>query len=171
MISRPVLLGLAALLVACGSAQAPVETAPSPADDSTVGSDEGSTDPQPVEPAEQAAKPEPACRPSATEDVPPTTEAPCGPEICLESKPGLLATCIDSKHKGCTHYLLVRVTEGGSTEPLNVYVRCPKDKSIQGTLMKSYAPTGVPSLPAESKPPEKACTHIAVHDCPAEEGE
>lgn len=117
---------------------------------------------------ESAPQGTPACRPSVTDDVPPTTEKPCPAAVCLESRPGLLATCIDTKHQGCRHFLLARVTPEGTTEPLNVYVRCPGDESIRPTLMKSYAATGVPTVAAPSEAPAKACTHIAVHDCPAE---
>ena len=167
------MLSLAVLLVGCSGAQAPTEPVPpTPGDSPAAAESKEAAEPSTAEPeaGQEAAKAEPACRPSATDDVPPTTEAPCPPETCLESKPGLLATCIDSKHKGCTHYLLARVTADGTTEPLNVYIRCPGDSAtaIKGTLMKSYAETGVPALPAEAKPPEKACTHIAVHDCPGE---
>ena len=164
------MLSLAVLLVGCSGAQAPTEAVPATPDDTPAATE--SADPSTAEPGadDGAPKADPACRPSATDDVPSTTEAPCPPETCLESKPGLLATCIDSKHKGCTHYLLTRVTADGTTEPLNVYIRCPGNSAsaIQGTLMKSYAETGVPSLPAEAKVPEKSCTHIAVHDCPPE---
>lgn len=173
---RWLVLGMLVGLTHCGGPQtapssAPDEGAEAP-DEAAAPSERDALAASSAEPAAEPAKP--ACWPSETKDVPPTTEPICPPETCLESEPGLLATCIDTKHKGCTHYLLARVRPDGTTEPLSVYVRCPsgaepgetRGTKVEGTLMKSYKETGVPSLPDQAKPPEKACTHIAAYDCP-----
>jgi hypothetical protein len=159
----------------CGSTPAPSTAADRPSDEA---GDESATAAAAAEPATSSSEAEPglACRPSETEGIPPTTEPVCGADVCLVGEPGGLATCIDTKHKGCTHYLLARVTPAGTTEPLSVYVRCPsgaeEDKprggKVEATLMKSYQETGVPALPDESKRPEKACVHVFTIDCPTE---
>lgn len=113
------------------------------------------------------------CKPTVTENVPPTTEGLCGPDICLPRlEVDETALCDDTKHEGCLHYLLARIEPGGTREPLNLYVRCPADPDkgtvegkLESTLMKAYGDTGVPPLPPDAKLPAKACTHIALFDC------